>query len=35
MFDNLEKIQKILVNENSAKYFKQALKEKESVFCVS
>ena len=35
MFDNLEKIEKILVNQNSDKFFKQALKEKESVFSVS
>ena len=35
MLDNLGKIQKIIVNENSVNFFKQILKDKESVFSIA
>ena len=34
MFDNLGQISEIKVNNNSAKFFKEILKDKESVFCI-
>ncbi len=35
MLDNLEKIKKIIVNQNNAKYFKQIFEGNDSVFCIS